>query len=411
MSAHDGQEEERVHKYLLNLHCRPLRTPNNPPTTMNPATTDPEKARPPSELSDEEKAKTQKEEYEQGMGVTKIEALCEPSPPPIPLSCSLTLPDYVFGRGWKLVLLWFSIGLIAYVYALSQSTTSTYQAFATSAFGKHTIVGTIAVITGIMSAVAQPFIAKLADLLSRPFALAAALVLYTVGYIMVAAAPNITTVVAGRAVYTLGQTGISRVQDILVADITSLQWRGAVSAATSLPFVVNAFVAGYITQGIGALSQNGWRWGYGMFAILVPVSLLPTVLILFWGGHKAKQLGALSLASSSYARRHVLEQMEPPSRSLWETVVYYWVRIDGLGLLLIGFSFAGLLAPATLKTTAKGGYKNRECHACRGSADESLSHRAACCRRRALHHLYRVGVQVREPPYHAEARHEPHLCE
>ncbi|WOO76463.1 Siderophore iron transporter 3 [Vanrija pseudolonga] len=313
---------------------------------MNPATADPEKARPPSELSDEDKSKAQMEEYEQGMGVTKIEALL------------LTPPDYVFGRGWKLVLLWFSIGLIAYVYALSQSTTSTYQAFATSAFGKHTIVGTIAVITGIMSAVAQPFIAKLADLLSRPFALAAALVLYTVGYIMVAAAPNITTVVAGRAVYTLGQTGISRVQDILVADITSLQWRGAVSAATSLPFVVNAFVAGYITQGIGALSQNGWRWGYGMFAILVPVSLLPTVLILFWGGHKAKQLGALSLASSSYARRHVLEQMEPPNRSLWETVVYYWVRIDGLGLLLIGFSFAGLLAPATLKTTAKGGYKN-----------------------------------------------------
>jgi hypothetical protein len=43
------------------------------------------------------------------------------------LYVSLTLGgadvDLVFGRGWKLVLLWASIGLIAYVYALSQSTT------------------------------------------------------------------------------------------------------------------------------------------------------------------------------------------------------------------------------------------------------------------------------------------------
>jgi hypothetical protein len=32
--------------------------------------------------------------------------------------------DVVFGKGWGLYILWFSIGLIAYVYSLSRSTTA-----------------------------------------------------------------------------------------------------------------------------------------------------------------------------------------------------------------------------------------------------------------------------------------------
>lgn len=38
--------------------------------------------------------------------------------------------------------------------------------------------------------------------------------------------------------------------------------------------------------------------------------------------------------------------------------MYYWSQIDAFGLLLIGFSFVCLLSPATLSTTAKGGYTN-----------------------------------------------------
>ncbi|KAG5641857.1 hypothetical protein DXG03_004097 [Asterophora parasitica] len=288
-----------------------------------------------------ERSITPTSSIEQDIGVTKIEALY-----------------LVFGKGWKLWLLWLSIGIIAYVYALSQNTTYVYSAFATSSFGEHTIVGTIAVITAIMAAVAQPFIAKMADLLSRPMALLISLTLYVIGYAITAGAPNIKAVVAGQAIYTLGQSGIYQVQGILIADITSLQWRGLANGLYSLPFIINAFVAGYITTGISAYSVNGWRWGYGMFCILVPVCLTPSLVILFWGDSKAKKVGALSLASSSYARRRILENIDAPRRSIFQTLQHYWSQIDAFGLLLIGFSFACLLAPATLSSTAKGGFKN-----------------------------------------------------
>lgn len=131
----------------------------------------------------------------------------------------------------------------------------------------------------------------MADLLSRPFALSLAVCFYTLGFILVASSKTVGAVVAGQVIYTLGTSGITQVTGILIADITSLQWRGAVNGAYSLPWVLNAFVAGYITDGISAFSDNGWRWGYGMFCILVPVCIAPSLIVLFWGDRRAKKLG------------------------------------------------------------------------------------------------------------------------
>ena len=43
--------------------------------------------------------------------------------------------------------------------------------------------------------------------------------------------------------------------------------------------------------GISANTTNGWRWGFGMFAILIPVCITPALAVLFWGDRKAKKLG------------------------------------------------------------------------------------------------------------------------
>ncbi|OXG22594.1 siderophore-iron transporter Str1 [Cryptococcus neoformans Tu401-1] len=280
-------------------------------------------------------------EVEQTAGVTKIEALY-----------------LVFGNGWKLWTLWGSIALISIAYGLSQMTTYYYTAFATSAFGEHTVLGTISVITGIMAGVAKPFLAKLADLFSRPWALALSVLFYTIGYIVVAASKNVADVAGGEVIYTIGNTGLDFITSILLADITSLQWRGLVIGLYSLPFIPFAFVAGNIADGINAYSANGWRWGYGMFCIMIPCVVIPAILVLFWADWKAKQIGALSLASSTYAREKLLAGQNFEKRPFFATCLYYARRIDAVGLLLMGFAFGCILSPFTLYTTAKGGYKN-----------------------------------------------------
>lgn len=280
---------------------------------------------------------------EQDEGVTRIEALY-----------------LVFGKGWALWALWGSIGLIFYVYTLSSGTTYTYLSYATSSYLEHTIIGTISVATAIIAAVSKPFLAKLADLTSRPIALTVSVILYTVGYIVVASSTSVNAVAAGEVIYTPGSTGLDFLTGILVADITSLQWRSFVTSALgSTPWLINEFISTYITTGISANTTNGWRWGFGMFAILIPVCITPALAVLYWGDRKAKKLGALSVAASGYVQRKHLEgKLEESSPSKLQLALHYWRIIDGFGLLLIGTVFAMLLIPFTLSTTASKGFKN-----------------------------------------------------
>jgi len=56
-----------------------------------------------------------------------------------------------------------------------------------------------------------------------------------------------------------GYTGLQLLTQIVIADNTTLKWRGLVSGLMSAPFIVNAFVSANISANV--LSGAGWRWG------------------------------------------------------------------------------------------------------------------------------------------------------
>lgn len=114
----------------------------------------------------------------------------------------------------------------------------------------------------------------------------------------------------------------------------------------------------YLCRSSSTLSDSQ----YGMFVILLPLAISPALIVLLVGDRRAKRLGALSLASSSYARRQYLTSQvsERENRTFLQSCLHYWSRLNGFGFLLMGFAFVLLLAPMTLNTTAKGGYTNRE---------------------------------------------------
>jgi MFS family permease len=82
---------------------------------------------------------------------------------------------------------------------------------------------------------------------------------------------------------------------IVLADVTTLRYRAFAGAVLSMPFVINTWISAEITEGV--LGGGGWRWGYGMFAILVPVCLAPVIGSLLWAQTKAKKLNMLQLTS------------------------------------------------------------------------------------------------------------------
>lgn len=191
--------------------------------------------------------------------------------------------------------MWTSVYLIAYVYSLAMATTGSYLQIATSAYQEHALLGTITIVNAVVSAAGQPFVAKMLDLGSRPAGYVGGIAFYVLGFIVVGSSRDVQTVAGGQVLTTLGSTFFSLTQAVIVSDLSSLRNRALLQSCLSIPWLLNAFVAGFITETIAAYTTDGWRWGYGMFCIILPVVSAPAIGVLFWGDRRAKQHGGTSI--------------------------------------------------------------------------------------------------------------------
>lgn len=152
-----------------------------------------------------------------------------------------------------------SVLVCAWAYSLDSSTTSYYSIDASSYYKQHSsVLSTLSIATNIISAVAKPFIAKLSDITSRPYTYVLALFFYTVGYIIAATSQSISSYIVGEVFVAVGGSGLDLTNDIIVADLTPLEWRGFVSSLLSTPFIINTWFSGKIVSAMS--SRNQWRW-------------------------------------------------------------------------------------------------------------------------------------------------------
>ncbi|KAI1784448.1 drug:h+ antiporter [Ganoderma leucocontextum] len=253
--------------------------------------------------------------------------------------------EKVYGRYSK----WFlfiGIGLACYIYSLDGTTTYNYLAFATSSFDKHSLISTIQVAQSVIIACIGPVIAKVADVTSRAMAFVLVLAFYVLGYTVIASAQSVGALAAGIILYSVGYTGLPLLTSIIVADITTLKWRGLFTALIGAPFIINAFVGSNVATQV--LERSGWRWGYGMFAILIPAALSPLIITLFWAEQKAKRLGLVPAPSKQP------EETASIGGRVWAVAQ----QLDVIGLLLIGASISLILLPLTLAPRAKNQWHN-----------------------------------------------------
>ena len=147
-----------------------------------------------------------------------------------------------------------------------------YLSYATSTVLKVSLSGTISTAAAIIIAVGKPFMAKLADVFGRGETYIVVTICYCVGYTLIATANGIEQIATGNIIYSFGYTGLQIMSQIIMADMTTLRWRGLSTALLSLPFIINNFVSAEITEAI----LPNWRWGYGMVS---PGHLMCYVLV------------------------------------------------------------------------------------------------------------------------------------
>jgi SIT family siderophore-iron:H+ symporter-like MFS transporter len=114
----------------------------------------------------------------------------------------------------------------------------------------------------------QPTAAKIADVFGRAELVLVSIVFYVIGTIVEATSHEVKGFSAGAVLYQVGYTMIILLVEVIIGDLTSLRSRLFFSFVPALPFVINTWVSGNITESV--LANSTWQWGIGMFGIIYP---------------------------------------------------------------------------------------------------------------------------------------------
>jgi MFS family permease len=110
------------------------------------------------------------------------------------------------------------------------------------------------------------------------------------------------------------------------------------------PFLVTVWLGPTIADAV--LRSSSWRWGYGMWAIILPAAFLPLALSLLLNQRKAQRL---NLIKSSRRKR---------KQSFFGVVKRTWYDLDVGGLTLLSAAVTLILVPLTLAANSKNGWGN-----------------------------------------------------
>ncbi|KAH8889295.1 MFS general substrate transporter [Thozetella sp. PMI_491] len=242
-----------------------------------------------------------------------------------------------------LTVAYLGIFLMSFTTSLEGQVTYSLTAFATSSFNKHSLISTVYVVQGVVNAVIKPPMAKVADVFGRLEAFSLSVLLCVLGYIQMAASQNIQTYASAQIFYSAGATGLQILQQIFIADTSSLLNRALLASLTDTPFLVTVWIGSLIASAI--LKTTTWRWGYGMWAIILPAAFAPLALSLLLNSRKARRLGLVA-------------ERKRREATLSESAHQLFRDLDGIGILLLSAAFALILLPLTLASTIEAGWGN-----------------------------------------------------
>jgi len=148
-----------------------------------------------------------------------------------------------------------------------------------ASYDNHPLLATINVIRSVIATAAQPTAAKIADVFGQVELIFVSVVFNVVGTIK-ATATNVQAFAGGSVLYQVGYTYVILLVEVIIAGITSLRTRLFFSCILALPFLINTWVSGNITQAV--ITNSTWIvWELQSSHPMVPFHLLRDRVV--WG--------------------------------------------------------------------------------------------------------------------------------
>ncbi|KAK3068166.1 MFS siderochrome iron transporter 1 [Teratosphaeriaceae sp. CCFEE 6253] len=234
------------------------------------------------------------------------------------------------------------IWIIYFVNSMQQGMTNSLTPYVTSSFQEHSLTAATSIMSSIIGGLSKLPLAKILDIWGRPQGFALMVCCMTIGLIMMAGCDNVQTYAAAQVFYWVGYNGLDYSLSIFIADTSSLRNRGFMFAYASSPYILTTWIGGPLAARF--LAGPGFRWGFGAFAIVVPLVNLPLFAFFLWNYRKAKRAGLMP------ARKH--------NRTRLQSFKYYALEFDLLGLLLLCAGLALFLLPFSLYSYQPSGWRS-----------------------------------------------------
>ena len=225
-----------------------------------------------------------------------------------------------------------SIWCIFFVDAMHQGMSGQLTPYVTSDYSLHSLTAATGIMSNLIGGLFKLPLAKILDIWGRPQGFVLMLICLTLGLIMMAATNGVQLYSAAQVFYWVGYNGITYSISIFLADTSALKNRALVFAYANSPYIITVWIGGPIAEAF--LKGPGYRWAYGTFAIVTPVICTPLLALFYFNHKKADRLGLITRVESN--------------RTTMESIKYYAVEFDVMGLFLITAGMAFFLLPFSL---------------------------------------------------------------
>ncbi|KGO39958.1 Major facilitator superfamily domain, general substrate transporter [Penicillium expansum] len=246
-----------------------------------------------------------------------------------------------WGKGSMLMVLIF-IWLLTLVNNLKTSVVYSLSAYATSSFAGHSLLTVIGIVASSMTGAVYIPMAKALDLWGRAEGILLMTGFCILGIVMLAASHNLATYCAGQVFYSIGFGGLAYSWNVLATDVTNLRNRGLAFAFTSSPAIISAFAGSKAAEGF--LANVNWRWGYGVWAIILPAFALPIYFMLAYNLRRAEREGILNRERKAWSFN-------------FENIWWFIKEFDLMGVFLFAGGMVVFLLPFTLASMAPHGWQ------------------------------------------------------
>ena len=230
--------------------------------------------------------------------------------------------------------------IIQIVLAFCSGCVGTLTPYVVSTFQKHSLTALTTVISYLVAGLWKLPYAKLMNSWGRPQAFTIGVISTSVGLIMMAGCQDVQTYCAAQTFYYLGYNSISFSLTVFIADTSQLKNRGLFLGYASSPWLITTWLYGFAVESINKHNGIGFRWGFGIFCIIIPLVCSPLVALFFINEAKASKRGLLPARRNHGSRKAKL--------------LYYCREFDAIGILILCTGLALFLLSFNLYTYQRG---------------------------------------------------------